>query len=382
LVLDRRLERRVTAVGAAEVTEQKLGFHGSAEVIQQDKEEFAQHVFDTVREPLIALNADLRVWLANKSFYNSFKVTPEQTEGRLIYELGNSQWNIPKLRELLEEIIPHDDSFEDFEVEHEFESIGRKSMLLNARRINSGRLILLAIEDVTEQKRIENELRHFANIASHDLKEPVRMITSYLALLQRQADKNDSKSAEYMEFAIDGARRMGALIHDLLKHSSVGRQTKLGPVNFNVVLKNVLEDLKVSLSESGVQVTHDDLPTLIGDSTEFEQLLQNLISNAVKYRGNESPRVHVSAAKTGADWVFRVEDNGLGIDPKDHKRIFNAFERLHTRAEFPGSGLGLTTCRKIVEEYGGRIWVESEKGRGSRFFFTLPANVGSSESNS
>jgi len=371
-------------MGAAEVVKPSQEFGESGKPSTGDegnKEEFARHVFDTVREPLIALSLDLKVWLANKSFYDSFKVTPEDTEGRRIYDLGNGQWNIPRLRELLEEIIPYDETFDNFEVDHEFESIGRKLMLLNARRVNSGRLILLAIEDVTERKRIENELRHFAHLASHDLKEPVRMVASYLALLQRQPDKNDSKSAEYMEFAIDGARRMGELIHNLLKHSSVGRQTKVGPVNFGVVLKNVLTDLKMSLSESGAQITHDVLPILNGDSTEFDQLLSNLISNAIKYRGKDTPKIHVSAVRNGADWLFEVEDNGLGIAPEDHERIFNAFERLHTRAEFPGSGLGLTTCRKIVEEYGGRIWVESERGHGSRFFFTLPANVGCVGSN-
>jgi signal transduction histidine kinase len=346
---------------------------GLAEFTEEDKSEFARHIFDTVREPLLALSADLSVWLANKSFYRTFKVSPEHTQGRRIYDLGNGQWNIPRLRELLEEIVPHDESFDDFEVDHDFESIGRKQMLLNARKINGGRLILLAIEDVTERRRMEDELRNFAHLASHDLREPVRMVTSYLALLEQQADKNGSNSAEYIGFAIDGARRMSALISNLLKHASIGRQTNFGPVDMNVALRNVLADLKVSLSEEGAQVTYGELPTVRGDSTEAEQLLQNLISNAIKYRSKDSPRAHISALRKGAEWLFKVEDNGLGIAPKDQKRIFNAFERLHSRNEYPGSGLGLATCKKIVEGHGGRIWVESEEGHGSVFFFTLPA---------
>lgn len=339
------------------------------------------HIFETIREPLLILGGrDLRVRLANPSFYCSFQVKPEDTMGRLIYELGNGQWNIPSLREQLEKVLAKHESFENFEVEHEFEHIGRKSMLLNARKINNGTLILLAIEDMTvrrtmeEALRISNgELEQFAHVASHDLKEPLRMVTSYLKLLKSHLDLRDGTVEEYYKFAMDGAKRMTALIDNLLTHSKIGKRRTVSKVDMNQAFQRAVANLDVSIKESAVAIEKENLPALNGDSSEFVRLFQNLLSNAIKYRGQNAPKIHVAATRRDKEWVFEIRDNGIGIRPEDQNRIFEMFQRLHSTVDFPGSGIGLSTCKKIVQSYGGRIWVESELGRGSTFFFTIPA---------
>lgn len=346
----------------------------SIDPLEHDKEEFTKHLFETVRQPLLALDSGLRVRLANRCFYETFQVAPERTENRLIFELGTGQWNIPRLRRLLEVIVPSNESFEGFEVEHEFEHIGRKTMWLNARRVNDGRMILLAIEDVTERKRLEGELKSFAQVAAHDLKDPLRMVALHLSLLERQADRNDEKGAELIRLALDGTRRMNRLIDNLLTYSAAGRRAKISLVDLDLAFENAVSNLGPSISEAGAIVTKDRLPTVSGSATEFEQLFQNLIANGIKYRGAEPPAVHVSAKRDGKEWLLRVEDNGIGIAADDRKRIFDAFLRLHDSREYSGTGLGLSTVKKIVESLGGRIWVESAPGRGSVFFFTLPAD--------
>jgi len=229
-----------------------------------------------------------------------------------------------------------------------------------------------------ELKRSNEELEHFANIASHDLREPLRMISNYLDLLERRYHGKvlDEKAEEFIHFAVDGASRMGHLIDDLLEYSRVeskGRPS--GSVDMELVLDQVSTGLKLILEGSGSILTHDPLPTITADRTQMVQLLQNLISNAVKYRREKPPRVHVSVKREGGDWVFSVRDNGIGI-PKDQQRgIFQMFYRLHTHEEYEGTGIGLAISKKIVERHGGRIWFESEVGNGSTFYFTIPASI-------
>jgi chemotaxis family two-component system sensor kinase Cph1 len=218
------------------------------------------------------------------------------------------------------------------------------------------------------------ELRQFAYVASHDLQEPLRMVTSYMQLLtQRYHDQLDAQAQEFIGYAVEGAQRMHELISDLLAYSRVETQeTEWTETDGEAVLEQALRDLQLTVAESGAVVTHDPLPTVTAVRGQLRQLLENLLSNALKFRGSEPPRIHLSAQRQGTEWVFSVRDNGIGLDPKQAERIFQMFQRLHTRKEYPGTGIGLALCKKIVERHRGRIWVESEPGQGAIFFFTLP----------
>jgi len=233
---------------------------------------------------------------------------------------------------------------------------------------------------LAELKRSNTELENFAYIASHDLQEPLRMVTSYLQLLEMHLeDQLDSDAREFIGYAADGAQRMRQLINDLLEYSRVStRAMPFAPTDCEAILGYVLHDLQGAIAECGATITHDPLPTIMADRTQMGQLFQNLIGNALKFRGSAPPIVHVSArttaevSKTAKVWEFSIQDNGIGIAAPDQARIFGLFQRLHTREEYPGTGIGLAVCQKIVERHGGRIWVESAPGQGARFMFTIP----------
>jgi len=204
------------------------------------------------------------------------------------------------------------------------------------------------------------------------------MVSSYTQLLERRyGDKLDDKGRKFINFAVDGAVRMQRLINDLLEFSRVGTRGKpLQPVDVTRVLGAVRANLTMAMADADALVTHEDLPTVVGDETQLVQLFQNLIGNAIKFRGTERPHVHVSAQATAAEWVFAVRDNGIGIAPEYFERIFVIFQRLHARDQYPGTGIGLAVCRRIVDRHGGRIWVESVPGGGSTFYFALPKQNG------
>jgi PAS domain S-box-containing protein len=223
-----------------------------------------------------------------------------------------------------------------------------------------------------ELTRSNKELEEFAYVASHDLQEPLRMVSSYVQLLaKRYEGKLDKDADEFINYAVEGAARMKDLIDDLLEYSRVAPREKV-PTDCAVIFKQVLMSLEPLIEENNATVTSGDLPTINSDPTQLAQLFLNLISNAIKFRREEPPKVHVSAEKQGNEWVFAVKDNGMGIDPQYFDRIFTVFQRLHTREKYSGTGVGLALCKKIVEGQGGRIWVESEPGVGSVFYFTLP----------
>jgi len=348
--------------------------------------DFAEAIVETVREPLVTLNHNLQVFKANKTFYETFQATREETEGRLIYDLGNGQWNIPKLRELLENILPAHATFRDFEVTHEFERVGRKVMVLNASEIfdpnAQARTILLAIEDATDRKRAEEalkatntELQHFAYALTHDLQEPIRMVVNFNQLLAEECrGKLGVEADQFIGYSVEGALRIEALLKSLLAYWEVTERTadSFAPIDCNAVLHAALLNLQVAIAESGAIITSGPLPTVEAEEVMLTQLFQNLISNAIKFRGEEAPRIHVSAGRDAEGWLFAVRDNGMGIDPQDVERVFGMFRRLHGK-EIPGTGIGLALCRKVVERKGGRIWVESELGKGATFKFTIPA---------
>jgi light-regulated signal transduction histidine kinase (bacteriophytochrome) len=259
---------------------------------------------------------------------------------------------------------------------------------VHALHFRGRRAVLAVIQDITERKRAEEklkltladlersnkELEQFAYVASHDLQEPLRMVSSYTQLLARRYQGQlDAAANEFIAYAVDGANRMQRLINDLLAYSRVGTRGKaIEPTDCAAVLDQALANLKAAIEKSGAVVTHDPLPTVMADDLQLVQLLQNLIGNAIKFHVEKPPCIHVSAEQKGNEWVFSVRDNGIGIDPQYAERIFVIFQRLHTREEYPGTGIGLAICKKIVERRGGRIWVESQPGIGSTFCFTIP----------
>ena len=253
---------------------------------------------------------------------------------------------------------------------------------------NPQRHLILIIEDITARRQVEEalrqtatelarsnkELEQFASVASHDLKEPLRAVSGYVTLLEaRYRDQLDDKAQQYIAGATQGAERMQGLITDLLALSHVGTQGKaFVPVDLNTVLDQALQCISTSIQETDAQITHDPLPTLSADAGQMVQLMQNLIGNAIKFRGEEPPRIHIGVQHVDDGWQFSVRDNGIGIEPQYYQRIFLIFQRLHTRTQYPGTGIGLAICQKIIERHGGMIWVESQPGHGSTFFFTIP----------
>ena len=255
---------------------------------------------------------------------------------------------------------------------------------------HDGALVISIIRDISYRKQVEEQLRataadlarsneeleQFAYVASHDLQEPLRMVASYTQLLARRyAGKLDRDADEFIGFAVDGAKRMQDLINDLLAYSRVGtRPMQLESVDSQQLVDGVVADLAPAITEAGATVHADGLPIVRGDPVQLRQLFQNLITNAVKFRGERSPQVRITAERLQQWWQFGVQDNGIGIEPQYLERIFVLFQRLHTRADYPGTGIGLAICKKIVERHGGRIWLESAPGQGTTFWFTLHAN--------
>jgi light-regulated signal transduction histidine kinase (bacteriophytochrome) len=226
---------------------------------------------------------------------------------------------------------------------------------------------------VKELVRSNYDLEQFAYIASHDLKSPLLSISGFAKLLEKNyKDKLDSDAHEYIDIIINSIDRMENLVNDLLTYSRIGTSnSKLNPIDVNNIFVRAIANLTVEIEKNGAKVAHDSLPTVIGNDIQLEQLLQNLIGNAIKFHSQEPPRVHISVEQKGENWVFSVKDNGIGIASEDRDKIFNMFHCLH-RGEYKGAGIGLAVCKKIVELHGGNIWVESQPGKGSIFYFTIP----------
>lgn len=242
-------------------------------------------------------------------------------------------------------------------------------------------LALARVELLSALKRSNQELEQFAYVASHDLQEPLRTVASYAELLSKRLEAQlDEKTRRYVHYVVDGCSRMQNLINDLLDFSRVGtRGTAFEPVDLGEVVGSARTNLSAAIAESGARIDSDGLPTVDGDVSQLTLVFQNLISNSIKFRGEESPHIVISTRPGPGEWLISVEDSGIGVDPKYAERIFTIFQRLHTRDEYPGTGIGLAICRKIVERHGGRMWLDPEARKGSRFCFTLPMREGASD---
>ncbi len=231
--------------------------------------------------------------------------------------------------------------------------------------------LLRTLENI---KFLNQELQQFAYVASHDLQEPLRMVISFTQLLAKKyEDKLDDDAKDYINYAVDGARRMQTLINDLLSYSRITtHEESFKIINIENVLEDIILNLQIKIKETSAKITYGEMPSLFADRTQLMQLFQNLIVNALRFRRKEPPQVHISVQQTSNEWIFSVKDNGIGIDQRFFKKIFIIFQRLHTRAEYPGSGIGLAICKRIVDRLNGRIWIESEVGKGSTFKFTIP----------
>jgi|SRR3990172_4031567 len=323
----------------------------------------------------------------NPVFGQIFGLTRENAIGKTSVELGMMATGA---RSRIVDEVREKGSVSNVEVTHTDRNGEKRFLLFSAERIlvNDDPCSLTAVIDITERKQVEQrllkanqelaesnkELEQFAYVASHDLQEPLRMVSSYMQLLEtRYKEKLDSDAQEFIGFAVDGAVRMQRLIHDLLAFSRVGtRGRSPQAVDSGAALTDALQNLKMTIEGEKAIVIFDDLPVVMADKDQLTQVFQNLISNAIKFKGKRRPSISINAQISSGFAEFKVVDNGIGIDPKHAERIFVIFQRLHPREKYEGTGIGLAICKKIVERHGGRIWVESELGKGSTFHFTFP----------
>jgi len=351
-------------------------------------------ILDTVREPLLVLDHEFRVMQANRAFFRTFRVEPRDTIGTVLFDLGDGQWDIARLRELLRDKLPVEAQLDDFDVDHIFPGIGRKIMMLNARLVSKGpnepRIILLAIEDITERRftewhladqhreleRSNDALDEFAAVASHDLQEPLRKILSFGEQLVATAGPAlEGDARRHVERMLGAADRMRTLISDLLTYSQVAtRVVPFAATDLAGVAREVVADLEATIADAGGRIEIGELPVIDADTAQMRQLLQNLLGNALKYRRKDVPPVVrlSSACSGGRNCTITVADNGIGFNDRYAEKIFKMFERLHARTQYAGSGIGLAICRKIVERHSGTIAATSTAGQGATFTVTLP----------
>ena len=351
----------------------------------------------------IVLNANAGIILSNKrgiivefnpAAENIFEIKREQALKMKLWDMtAKFAVDLPFTnKELKKEYTQQTKKAIEFRLEFKIK-VNNKTKYIASRistiKMRSDNLFLQIIDDITEHELMEEqkqryaaelersnqELQQFAYVASHDLQEPLRMVRSYVQLLaMRYRGKLDADADDFINYAIDGASRMNTLINDLLAYSRVGTHGKdFKPTDCESVFNRTIANLQVAIKEKDAVVTHDaHLPTVMADETQLVQLFQNLISNAIKFCSEEQPWIHITVEQKGKEWLFAVRDNGIGVEPQYAERIFEIFQRLHSKAEYAGTGIGLAICKKIVERHRGSIRMESELGMGSTFYFTLP----------
>ena len=345
-------------------------------------------VLDTVREPVLVLDVGLRVVFANRAFYRDFEVDEAETDGRPVGDLGSGQWHIPALLDLLGRVVPGDVAFEDFEVEHDFDHIGRRTMLLNARKVRwpgeGGQFVLLAIEDVTARRRTEaalalrnRELEEFAYTVSHDLKSPLVTITGRVGLLKRHLAAGDAaKVADAVGRIERSADRMGHIIDDLLQLSRAGRVVgEAAPVDVGALVRRLWEGIAPRLGPHRCALRVEPaVPPVLADEHRLADVFENLLANAVTYGcAHGATGVRVGGRQTAGELRYFVADDGPGIAPEYHERVFGLFQRLST--DPGGTGVGLALVAKIMAAHGGRAWVESNTGAGATFWIAFPGTA-------
>jgi PAS domain S-box-containing protein len=342
---------------------------------------YAEAIVETVREPLMILDKDLRVKSVNKSFLDTFKVTKKSIYGKHIYNLNSGEWNIPALRKLLEDILPKNSHFNDFEVHHKFNKLGEKVMLLNARRIileeNNTKLILLAIEDVTLRKKLEQQKDEFVSIVSHELKTPLTSIKLFIQLVEKRLRaRGDKQDSYFMKNVIKQTDRLSDLINELLHVGRIEAGELIlhkKKVDLDKLIKRIVVDYQYTTENHTLVKEGEIKRKVFCDAYRIEQVLTNLITNAIKYSPN-ADKIIVKFGIKKDQVVISVQDFGLGIAKKDQLYIFERFYRTEKKKEqnIEGFGLGLYISSQIIQKHGGRMWVDSVKGKGSTFYFTLP----------
>ncbi|MGY3055677.1 PAS domain S-box-containing protein [Pedobacter sp. UYEF25] len=348
-------------------------------LLVRESQEYFNSIVQTVRESLIVLDKDIHVLSVNEHFLKTFKVARAETEGKYLYDLGNGRWNISGLRMLLEEILPTNNAVENFVVEHDFPHIGKKLMLVNAHRIeiegNYKDRILLAIEDVTERTEIERRKDDFLSVASHELKTPLTTVKGYMQIIQRMAPENSSEKFKSMIAKTDlYVNRLNNLINELLDVSKIqtGNLALYKSVsNFDKIIEEAIEGMRVAHPNHHISLKGATQVALNMDESHVTQVINNLISNGIKY-APDSSEIRVEISRVGSFVKTSITDYGMGISVEDQKKIFDRFFRaLDIQKNFPGMGVGLYICAEIIKNHGGTLWVESEPGEGSTFSFTL-----------
>jgi len=385
---------------AKERLEQEMTERKRAERAVQEAREYAESIVETVRESLVVLDTNLRVISVNRSFCQTFNVIPEDAQGKLIYDLGNGQWNISKLRVLLEEIIPKNNQFENFEVEHEFPAIGPRTMLLNARQIYSkgigAQMVLLAIEDITARKKAEDEIKKlnedlkrraielqsaykeletFSYSVSHDLRTPLVVIGGFSrVLLEKYSNHLDAKGQQFLNLIHSKAHRMLQLIDDLLTFSrSEHQQMKQSEIDMGELAKEIFEELKSIVPEQTLRLDIKTLPPAHGDRSMIRQVFVNLLSNAIKFtRPKGAGVIQIGCMVKENQNIYCVKDNGVGFDIRYARELFGVFQQRHSVGEFDGTGVGLAIVQRIIQRHGGQVWAEGEVNKGATFYFALP----------
>jgi len=369
-----------------------------------------RRLFETAQDGILILDAETgQVVDANPFMKELLGYSQEEFLGRKLWEIGPFKGEDASKSAFAELQVNDRLHYEGLPLEAKDGRRVEVEFISNAYLVDTTRFIQCNIRDITERMRVNQaletankemafqieekgkradelvminaelarsnaELEQFAYVATHDLQEPLRAVASCVQLLQKRYEGQlDERAQEFITHAVDGTKRMQTLINDLLAYSRISTDAQVfASTDCEMVLQEALANLVVAIAESDAVVTQDALPMVSGDATQLTQLFQNLIGNALKFRGERPPQIHIGVARRNGDWRFSVADNGIGMEPQYFERVFLVFQRLHTRKEYQGTGIGLAICKKVVERHGGRIWAESEPGQGATFCFTIP----------
>ena len=343
------------------------------------------YLISQVHLPLAIIDKSLIVRFTNRAYNRLFNIDEQNNTGYRIFEEGS---NI-EVEDLIRNTFENNQNTHGFEYNDTIENLGLRHFIIDTQLIQLGNedYCLISANDITdirqtekryteELERSNNELKEFAYTVSHDLQEPLRMITNYLQLLEkRNSDQLNEKGLKYMAYAVDGAKRLQNLIQALLKYSRINtREREFEEVDLRLILEETIQSMEMIINETKTKITVSELPKIQADPVQIGQVFQNLISNAIKFRGEQIPEINITSEVNGKFWEICISDNGIGIEEKFYDRIFEVFRRLHTRTAYEGTGIGLAAVKKIILRHKGSIRVESEVGVGSSFYFTLPVH--------